>query len=41
MKGVEGLAETEAKAQMTANNGRSIEITYDINRIGVLASCEQ
>ena len=41
MKGVDGLAETEAKARITGNDGRSIEITHDINSIGVLAFREQ
>ena len=41
VKGVDGLAETEAKARITGNDGRSIEITHDINSIGVLAFREQ
>ena len=41
VKGVHGLAETEARARITASDGRSVEITHDIDRIGALAFCEQ
>ena len=39
--GLEELGETEARARITANDGRSVEITYDIDRMGGLAVHEQ
>ena len=41
VKGVDGLAETEAKARITTNDGRSVEITHDIDHMGGLALREQ
>lgn len=35
--GLEGLAETEAIARITANDGRSVEITHDIDHMGGLS----
>ena len=41
VKGVDGLAETQATARITTNDGRSVEITHDIDRMGGLALREQ
>lgn len=41
VKGVDGLAETQATARITTNDGRSVEITHDIDHMGGLALREQ
>ena len=36
VRGVDGLAETEARARVTTNDGRSVEVTHDIDRMASL-----